>query len=127
MPNSVITLCTCGSREEAERLATILVEERLVACVNILPEVLSVYRWEGKVETASEHLLFMKTIEERQRELELRIGQLHSYDTPEIISVAIASGCATTLIDKGDGVRMRVFIMLLRCRRARAFAFPEGR
>jgi periplasmic divalent cation tolerance protein len=92
MQNCVVTLCTCGSREEAERLATILVEERLAACVSILPTVLSVYRWQGKVETASEHLLFVKTTEDRHRELERRIGELHSYDTPEVISMAIVSG-----------------------------------
>jgi periplasmic divalent cation tolerance protein len=90
--NCFVTLCTCGSREEAERLATILVEERLAACVNILPEVLSVYRWQGNVESASEHLLVMKTTGERQQELERRIGELHSYNTPEIISIAIVSG-----------------------------------
>jgi periplasmic divalent cation tolerance protein len=102
--NCFVTLCTCGSREEAERLATILVEERLAACVNILPGVHSVYRWQGKVETASEHLLFMKTTEERQRALERRIGELHSYDTPELISLAIVSGSKKYLTWVADQV-----------------------
>jgi periplasmic divalent cation tolerance protein len=104
MTNCVITLCTCGSREEAERLATILVEERLAACVNILPGVHSVYRWQGKIESASEHLVFIKTTEARQRGLERRIGELHSYDIPEVISMPIVSGSKKYLTWVADQV-----------------------
>jgi periplasmic divalent cation tolerance protein len=88
----VLALCTCGSNEEASRIANTLVEARLAACVNILSPVQSIYRWQGRVETAAEILLLIKTTDERFPALQQRISELHSYETPEIIAVPIVAG-----------------------------------
>jgi periplasmic divalent cation tolerance protein len=90
--SEVIGLCTCGSDEEASRIANALVEARLAACVNILPPIRSIYRWQGQIETAAEVLLLIKTTEERFSALQQRIRDLHSYKTPEIIAVPIVAG-----------------------------------
>ena len=85
----IVVMITAGSRAEAESLAEMLVTRRLAACVQILPEVLSVYRWQGKVERGSEHLLFVKTTQARFAELEREVKAAHSYDTPEVIAVPV--------------------------------------
>jgi periplasmic divalent cation tolerance protein len=92
MTGAIVVLCTCSSREEGMRIAQALVEERLAACVNVLPGVASVYRWQGQVETAEEVLLVMKTAEQRFPQLCERIAALHSYEVPEIISLAVRAG-----------------------------------
>ena len=83
------TLCvyiTAGGREEAQRLARSLVEERLAACVNLLGPVLSVYRWQEAVEEAEEFVLIVKTAAERFAALEQRVRALHSYEVPCIVA-----------------------------------------
>jgi periplasmic divalent cation tolerance protein len=92
MTELVIIFCTCGTHDEALSIANSLIEARLAACVNILPLVHSIYRWEGKVETAHEVLLIVKTNQQRFPEVRDRITQLHSYDTPEIIAMPIIDG-----------------------------------
>jgi|SRR5436305_8562691 periplasmic divalent cation tolerance protein len=92
MQPAVLILSTCPNEESASRLAEALVSERLAACVNVLPSVKSVYRWEGAVETATEHLLLIKTTDARFPAVRARIVELHSYDTPEIIAVPITAG-----------------------------------
>jgi periplasmic divalent cation tolerance protein len=92
MRDAVIVLCTCGDFGEAARLARALIEGQLAACVNILPGITSIYRWQGKIEEATEVLLIAKTARERFPSLRDRIVELHSYDTPEIIAVPIAEG-----------------------------------
>lgn len=89
---SLVVFCTCSSSSEAARIAQTLVNERLAACVNILPGVRSVYRWQDAVESADEILLLIKTTSEGFPKLSDRIGELHSYDTPEIIALPIAAG-----------------------------------
>ena len=71
----------------ARQVATTLVEERLVACVNLLPGVESIYQWEGKMESSQEVLAIMKTMDVSYETLELRIKQLHPYEVPEIVAV----------------------------------------
>ena len=88
----LIVFCTCENAEQGRRIAEALVEARLAACVNILPPLRSVYRWQGKIESAEEVLLLIKTTAGRFPALEDRIQQLHSYDTPEIIAIPIAAG-----------------------------------
>jgi periplasmic divalent cation tolerance protein len=83
---------TCGSEENARQIATRLVEERLAACVNILPNVHSVYRWQGKVESSSEYLLLVKTRRERFAALRDRVRILHPYELPELVAVPIVAG-----------------------------------
>ena len=92
MKNEIVVLCTCADAPEADRIASAMVEGRFAACVNVLPPVRSVFRWEGKVETASEILLVMKTTAPRFPALRDAIKELHSYDTPEIIALPIVQG-----------------------------------
>jgi periplasmic divalent cation tolerance protein len=90
--NSVVVLCTCASEGEGERLARALVDERLAACVNLLPAVHSIYRWNDAIEEAHEYLLLIKSAESLFPLVRDRIIALHSYETPEIIAVPIVAG-----------------------------------
>ncbi len=92
MSGFLIVFCTCADEQEALRLANTLVERRLAACVNILPRVQSVYRWEGELKSESEHLLLIKTTEERFPALRDGITELHSYNVPEILAVPVWGG-----------------------------------
>lgn len=92
MSDAFVIFCTCGSQEEAQTLASVLVSERLAACVNIVPGIQSVYRWNDKIETATEFLLIIKSAADRLDAIQARLETLHSYDTPEVIAVSIVSG-----------------------------------
>jgi periplasmic divalent cation tolerance protein len=92
MGSELIVFVTAGSGEEASRIAQSLVSEHLAACVNIVAGVESIYWWEGKVTRDSEVLLIIKTTDERYKELEDRVKQLHSYSTPEVIAYPIERG-----------------------------------
>ena len=93
MTDKIVVLVTCGSKKEAERLASAVVEAKLAACVNILSApVQSVYRWKGRVERAKEFLLVIKSTQEKFAALKREIEKRHSYDTPEIIALQIAAG-----------------------------------
>ncbi len=85
----IVVLMTAASGEEASRLAEMLVGSRLAACVQMLPEIESVYRWKGKVRRDAEVLLLAKTTLARFPELERQIRALHSYEMPEIIALPI--------------------------------------
>jgi periplasmic divalent cation tolerance protein len=96
--DKIIVLTNCGSKKEARRIARVLVEKRLAACVNApAAAVESIYRWKGKVETAKEFPLLIKTTRARFPAVERAIRELHSYDVPEIIAVPIAAGSADYL------------------------------
>lgn len=84
-------LCTCPP-EAADQLATALVEEQLAACVNVLPGIQSVYRWQGALERSAESLLLAKTTSDRYPALETRLRELHPYDLPEIIALPVERG-----------------------------------
>ncbi len=92
MSEALVVLVTCGSEEEASKLAYSLVEERLAACVNIVSPIRSIYRWEGRIWNEKEWLLIIKTQEERFEELEQKVKSLHSYSVPEIVALRIAEG-----------------------------------
>lgn len=95
---NIVVLVTCASRKEAERPAQSLVHNKLAACVNIATSpVKSVYRWNGKVETAREIPILIKTTRRKFPALEKEIRRLHSYDTPEVIAVPILAGSAPYL------------------------------
>jgi periplasmic divalent cation tolerance protein len=81
-----------GSRAEGQRIARELVEKKLAACVNILPAMESVYRWKGKTESAEEFLLVIKSSQKRWKAVRDTIKKAHSYELPEIISIAIEDG-----------------------------------
>ena len=88
---AIVVLMTASNRDEASRLAEMLVSSRLAACVQILPEMRSVYRWHGKVEHADEALLLAKTTSDKFAELDGAVRGMHSYDTPEIIALPITA------------------------------------
>jgi periplasmic divalent cation tolerance protein len=83
---------TVASEEEAERIAAELIERRLAACVQVLGPIESRYRWQGKIETAKEWLCLAKTDSARYPELEATIGELHSYEEPEVVATPIVAG-----------------------------------
>ena len=87
-----MVLTTCGTKEEAQKMARALVERGLAACVNIVPAIESVYRWQGKVESATEWLLLIKTTAARFEAVRDAIRELHSYDLPECIMLSIEDG-----------------------------------
>ena len=94
---AIVVLMTAGSREEAARLAEMLVIGRLAACVQIMPEMESIYHWQGKVERDAEFLLLAKTTRGNFAELERAVRDLHSYETPEIIALPITEASAPYL------------------------------
>ena len=90
---SRVVLVTCGSIVEARRIANNVVRKRLAACANIvLGPVQSIYRWQGKVQSAREVLIIIKTTAKRLAELEREVKRLHSYDVPEFIGLPISAG-----------------------------------
>lgn len=91
-PKRLIVYTTTDSMEEAEKIAEAMVEQKLAACVQILPPMTSVYLWKGKVEKEQEWLISMKTTSSRYKELEAELKKIHSYETPEIIAVNIETG-----------------------------------
>jgi periplasmic divalent cation tolerance protein len=89
--NQIVTFCTLPDKAAGEKIARVLVEERLAACVNLVPGLSSIYRWQGKIEKQEECLLIIKTAVPFER-LRARIKELHPYQAPEIISLPIKDG-----------------------------------
>jgi len=104
MSDKLIVLTTAGSETEARKMAQTLVEGGLAACVNIIPRIQSVYRWEGKVEETEECLLLIKTVKAREDQVRTAIRELHTYDLPECIAIPIESGSAEYLKWLSDSV-----------------------
>jgi periplasmic divalent cation tolerance protein len=94
---AIVVLMTAANGEEAARLADLLIGAHLAACVQILPEMESVYRWQGKIERQPEILLLAKTTLSKFEDLEREVRALHSYETPEIIALPIVAGSAPYL------------------------------
>jgi periplasmic divalent cation tolerance protein len=92
MTDKLIVLSTCPSEDEARRIARGLVEDRLAACVNILPGAKSVYHWQGRVEESDELLLMIKTRRDLLDKLGKRLSQMHTYEVPEGIAIPILDG-----------------------------------
>lgn len=92
MSNKILVFCTISSSDAADSFARTLVNEELVACVNIVPAITSVYRWQGAIESAEEILLIMKTRDSLFEALRNRIVELHPYEVPEVIAIPIAAG-----------------------------------
>ncbi len=87
-----IVFATCGNNAEAKTIATYLLENKLIACANILPDIESMYLWEGKLETTRETKLILKTKAEKVASVIQAVKKLHSYDVPEIQVVDVATG-----------------------------------
>ena len=92
MSEHYLVLSTIDSKEAAEQIAHHLVEERLAACVNIISNITSVYKWKGVLEHDVEHLMLIKSTRELLPQLTDRIKQLHSYELPEVIALPIQDG-----------------------------------
>jgi periplasmic divalent cation tolerance protein len=90
--NARILLCTFPNAEEATRVGREAVEQRIAACVNLIPSIQSIYRWKENIETATETLALFKTTQERYPDLERFLKQSHSYETPEIVVISIENG-----------------------------------
>src|SRR5260370_26001584 len=104
MADKLLVLTTAGSENEALTIADTLVERKVAACVNIVPRIHSVYRWQGKVEQAEEYLLLIKTVKAREAQVRSTIHELHSYDVPECIAISIESGSPEYLKWLSDSV-----------------------
>ena len=105
MSDEKLVISTAGSREEASRIASALVEDRLAACVNIAGPIESVYRWQGKVERSHEFLMLVKTTSQQSEAVAKRIRELHSYELPEVIEVSVDGGSGEYLKWIADSVR----------------------
>jgi len=105
MTDKILVLSTASSKDEARKLGRALVERLLAACVNIVPHVGSIYRWEGEVEEAEEWLLIIKTTRNAFERVRDAIKELHSYDVPECIAIPIESGSMEYLNWLGESVK----------------------
>jgi len=104
MANARIVLTTIGSKELAEKLAQQLVERREAACVNIVGPIRSVYRWKERIESEEEYLLLIKTTAERAAQLQAAFDELHPYELPERVELAIEGGSEAYLAWLAAGV-----------------------
>ena len=95
--NFAIILTTVSAVEEGESIANILVEKELAACVNIIPKISSVYRWEDQIQSESEVLLIIKTTKDLETKVYREVQNVHSYDIPELITLPITNGSKTYL------------------------------
>jgi periplasmic divalent cation tolerance protein len=92
MTDKLLVLTTAGSENEARKLAHAMVERKLAACVNIVPRIQSVYLWEGRVESAEECLLIIKTTRNAEQQVRTTIKELHSYQLPECLAIEVDGG-----------------------------------
>ncbi len=90
--NDIVVMVTTSSKQEAEKIVRVLLEEKLIACANIISPVHSLFWWQCKIDEAQEHLILMKTRKDLFEKLSERVKALHSYEVPEIIAIPIAEG-----------------------------------
>ena len=105
MTDPRVVLTTCSSLEEARHIARALVEQQLAACVNLVPQVESMYRWKGEVETSTEVLLVIKTTAGAFERLQAVLTKLHSYEVPECLELTVTDGSKAYLNWIGESVR----------------------
>jgi periplasmic divalent cation tolerance protein len=97
MTDKIVVLSTCATEEEAAKLARVLVEARVAACVTMVPGVRSVYRWQGAIESAAECLLIIKSSRQLFEPLRKTLEEAHAYDVPELLAVPVVEGSANYL------------------------------
>lgn len=90
--DAIIVFMTAPNTDEASRIAELVVQNKLAACVQILPEMQSVYQWKGQIERQPEILIIAKTVNSKFAELETQVRAVHSYETPEIVAAPITNG-----------------------------------
>ena len=105
MTDKILVLTTAGSNEEGRKIGRVLVDRLLAACVNIIPQIGSIYRWEGEIEEAEEWLLIIKTTGAAFERVRDAINELHSHEVPECISVSIENGSLAYLNWVGESVK----------------------
>jgi periplasmic divalent cation tolerance protein len=108
MDETLLVITNLPNREAALGLARELVERRLAACVNVLAECTSIYRWRGEIETAQEVTVLVKSRSALYEELEAAINELHPYEVPEIIAVPVVRGLAEYLAWVGEGTSIAI-------------------
>jgi len=92
MTDKIVVFSSCDSEEQAGQIARALVEQRLAACVNILPGARSVYRWKGEIEDGAEWILIIKSRRELMDQLRVALGKIHAYEVPELLAVPVVDG-----------------------------------
>jgi periplasmic divalent cation tolerance protein len=92
MTDKIVVVSTCGSAEEAAKIARLLVDKQLAACVNIVPGAQSVYRWQGAVEETAEWLLLIKSRRDLFGRLYAEVQRAHSYEVPELVALTVVDG-----------------------------------
>jgi periplasmic divalent cation tolerance protein len=97
MTDKIVIFSTCASQEEAEKLACLLLDERLAACISVVPGMRSYYRWKGAIETADECLLVIKSTRGLFTALAAALEKAHSYDVPEALALPVVEGAANYL------------------------------
>ena len=96
-PQAIVVLTTFPDADTARRIVRMLVEEQLIACGNLIPDVESIYRWKGAIETASEMIAILKSDQRCYPKLEARLKELHPYEVPECIVLAVSGGLPSYL------------------------------
>jgi periplasmic divalent cation tolerance protein len=97
MTDKIVVLSTCATPEEAEKLARVLLDARLAACVNVIPRIRSYYRWKGAIESADECLLVIKSSRKLFASLSAALEKAHSYEVPEVLAFSVVEGAANYL------------------------------
>jgi periplasmic divalent cation tolerance protein len=97
MTDKIVVLTTCATAQDAERLARALVAGQLAACVNVVPQIRSFYRWKGEMEIADEFLLLIKTSRDLFDALKIELEKLHPYEVPEAIALPVVAGAENYL------------------------------
>ena len=105
MTDKIVVLSTCATEEEAGKLARLLVDERLAACVSVAPRVRSFYRWKGAVETSEEWLLVVKSSRRLFPAVTAALKKAHSYEVPEALAIPVVDGAADYLGWLGENLR----------------------
>jgi periplasmic divalent cation tolerance protein len=105
MTDKIVVLSTCATQLDAEKLARFLVAEQLAACVNVVPQIRSFYRWKGELESAYEFLLVIKTSRSLFDSLKIELEKQHPYEVPEVIALPIVAGSENYMNWLGHNLR----------------------
>jgi periplasmic divalent cation tolerance protein len=97
MTDKIVVFSSCDSEEQAGRIGRALVEQRLAACVNIVPGARSIYRWKGQIEDATEWKLIIKSRRDLREHLRAAFGKIHTYEVPELLAVPVVDGSESYL------------------------------